>query len=215
MEDRLKLAMGELDEEEVLSLVEARIQAGVSPTEIVESCRNGVEIVGKRYSDGQYFLSDLIMSEEIFQGVMHLVEPHIPVGEPNNGYSVVMGTIEGDIHNLGKNIIIYLLRSSGFRVYDLGVDVSPEKFVQAVSETKTCILGISVLLSFCVGSIKKVVDLLEEADLRDKVKVVVGGYTVGELVKEYTGVDFYANDVSQALRIIREIAQKDCPHSQS
>ncbi|CAA7600775.1 Cobalamin (vitamin B12)-binding domain protein [Acididesulfobacillus acetoxydans] len=211
MDEPLELAMGELDEEKVLALVEERIQAGVSPTEIVESCRNGVEIVGRRYSDGVYFLSDLIMSEEIFRGVMRLVEPHIPQGEATNGYTVVMGTIEGDIHDLGKNIIIYLLRSSGFRVYDLGVDVSPERFVQAVSETKTCILGISVLLSFCVGSIKKVVDLLEEAGLRDEVKVVVGGYTVSELVREYTGVDYYAGDVSQALRIIREIVNADCP----
>lgn len=205
MEDQLQIAMGELDEETVLSLAEARIKAGATPMEIVESCRRGVEIVGHKYSDGQYFLSDLIMSEEIFKGVMQIVEPFIPFDISENGYSIVMGTIEGDIHDLGKNIIIYLLRSSGFRVFDLGVDVTPERFVQSVSEIGPCVLGISVLLSFCVNSIKKVVDLLQEAGLRDRVTVVIGGYTVGELVKEFTGVDYYANDVSQAIKIFREI----------
>lgn len=213
VDDELKLAMGELDEEQVLSLVAARLESGVTPAEIVESCRGGVEIVGKRYSEGQYFLSDLIMSEEIFKQVMELVEPHIPLTVAQTGPAIVIGTIEGDIHDLGKNIIIYLLRSAGYRVIDLGVDVTPEQFVRAVSETDTCVLGISVLLSFCVGSIKKVIDLLEEVGLRDKVKVIVGGYTANELVKAYTGVDFYANDITQALSIIREIMQEDCAHN--
>lgn len=210
MEDELLTAMADLDEDKTLCLVEKQLQAGLTPLEIVDTCRRGVEIVGKRYSEGQYFLSDLIMSEEIFKGVMRIVEPHIPVNVPQNGFSIVMGTIEGDIHDLGKNIVIYLLRSRGFHVHDLGVDVPPEKFVQAVNETGASILGISVLLSFCVSSVKKVVDLLQEAGLRDKVKVVVGGYPVNQLVKEYTGVDYYANDVTQALEIYEKILKEKC-----
>ncbi|AFM40234.1 putative cobalamin binding protein [Desulfosporosinus acidiphilus SJ4] len=206
MEDELQIAMAELDEEKTLRLVNERIQAGHSAVDIIESCRRGVEIVGEKYSDSDYFLSDLIMSEEILKEVMRILEPHIPVKGTNNRFlPIVMGTIEGDIHDLGKNIIIYLLRSSGLEVIDLGVDVTPEKFVQAVSESKAAILGISVLLSFCVGSIKKVVDLLTDAGLRDQVKVVVGGYPVNQEVKEYTGADFYANDVTEALKIYRDI----------
>ncbi|MEW6662625.1 MAG: cobalamin B12-binding domain-containing protein [Bacillota bacterium] len=205
MDDQLLTAMAELDEEKVLLLVEEKIQAGHTPLEIVEICRKGVEIVGQRYSDGQYYLSDLIMSEEIFKGVMRVVEPSITVYVPQHGFPIVIGTIEGDIHDLGKNIVIYLLRSYGFHVHDLGVDVAPEKFVQAVNETGAPILGISVLLSFCVGAVKKVVDLLKETGLRDKVKVVVGGYPVNQLVQEYTGVDYYANDVTQVLDIYRQI----------
>lgn len=205
MEDELQIAMADLDEEKTLKLVEERIQAGYTSLEIIESCRRGVEIVGEKYSDSHYYLSDLIMSEEILKEVMNVLEPYIPVNSSNQGLSIVMGTIEGDIHDLGKNIIIYLLRSSGCQVYDLGVDVTPEKFIQAVNETKASILGISVLLSFCVSSIKRVVDLLVDAGLRDKVKVIVGGYPVNQAVKEFTGADFFANDVTEALKIYREI----------
>lgn len=205
MEDELQIAMADLDEEKTLMLVEERIRAGCTSLEIIESCRRGVEIVGEKYSDSYYFLSDLIMAEEILKEVMQILEPHITVNGSPKGISVVMGTIEGDIHDLGKNIVIYLLRSSGFQVHDLGVDVRPERFIQAVNETKASILGISVLLSFCIGSIKKVVDLLVDAGLRDKVKVVVGGYPVNQQVQEFTGADFYANDVAEALKIYRAI----------
>lgn len=205
MEDELQIAMADLDEEKTLLLVEERIKAGYSSVEIIETCRRGVEIVGEKYSDSHYYLSDLIMSEEILKGVMRVLEPYIPTNDTVQGPSIVMGTIEGDIHDLGKNIIIYLLRSSGYKVHDLGVDVKPERFIQAVNETNASILGISVLISFCVSSIKRVVDLLDEAGMRDKVKVVVGGYPVNQEVKEFTGADFYANDVTEALRIYREI----------
>lgn len=208
MEDELQIAMADLDEEKTLMLAEERIKAGYTSVEIIESCRRGVEIVGEKYSDSHYYLSDLIMSEEILKGVMRVLEPYIPLNSSEKkGLTIVMGTIEGDIHDLGKNIIIYLLRSSGYQVHDLGVDVTPERFIQAVNETKASILGISVLLSFCIGSIKRVVDLLVEAGLRDKVKVVVGGYPVNQQVKEFTGADFYANDVTEALKIYREILE--------
>ena len=207
MDDELQIAMADLDEEKTLRLVKERILAGYTSLEIIESCRQGVEVVGEKYSDSHYYLSDLIMSEEILKEVMHILEPYIPLNSSNQGMSIVMGTIEGDIHDLGKNIIIYLLRSSGFQVHDLGVDVTPERFIQAVNETKASILGISVLLSFCVASIKRVVDLLVDAGLRDKVKVIVGGYPVNQAVKEFTGADFYANDVTEALKIYREILE--------
>jgi len=207
LDDELQIAMADLDEEKTLRLVKERILAGYTSLEIIESCRQGVEVVGEKYSDSHYYLSDLIMSEEILKEVMHILEPYIPLNSSNQGMSIVMGTIEGDIHDLGKNIIIYLLRSSGFQVHDLGVDVTPERFIQAVNETKASILGISVLLSFCVASIKRVVDLLVDAGLRDKVKVIVGGYPVNQAVKEFTGADFYANDVTEALKIYREILE--------
>jgi 5-methyltetrahydrofolate--homocysteine methyltransferase len=204
MEDRLIKAMADLDEEQTLAIVKELIESGRSSISIVEDCRKGVEIVGQRYSNGEYFLSDLIMSEEIFRMVMELLEPHIIYENPPNGVPIVMGTVEGDIHDLGKNLVVYLLRSNGFRVYDLGVNVPPEKFVQAVNETGARFLGLSVLLTFCVGSAKKVVDLLKEVGLREKIKVVVGGYPVDRVVKEYTGADDYANDITQAIKIFKK-----------
>lgn len=202
--DELVMAMANLEEERVLDLVRREIEAGESAFSIVEQCRRGVEVVGKRYSEGSYYLSDLIMSEAIFKEVMEMIEPYFPQNSmETNGIKVVMGTIEGDIHDLGKNIVTYLLKSIGFQVYDLGVDVKPEKFIHALKETGASILGVCVLLTFCIGYVRKLVDLLEECGLRDKVTVVLGGYPVDALVKEYTGVDYYANDAVKAMEIFR------------
>jgi len=209
MKDGLVNAMANLEEETTLAIVTSMLQEGVTAYEIVDLCRKGVEIVGKRYSEGNYYLSDLVMSEEIFKEVMEIIEPYFPkdVTETND-VKIIMGTIEGDIHDLGKNTVIYLLRSSGYRVYDLGVDVAPEQFINSIKETGASILGVCVLLTFCIGPVKKLVDLLIEAGLREKVTVVLGGYPVNAQVKEYTGVDYYANDAVKALEIFRQISQK-------
>ncbi|MGB4505215.1 MAG: cobalamin-dependent protein, partial [Syntrophaceticus sp.] len=188
MKDDLVYAMANLEEDKAITIVKKKIEAGETAFDIVEQCRKGVEIVGKRYSEGDYYLSDLIMSEAILKEVMEIIEPHFPKnGTESKGTKVIIGTIEGDIHDLGKNIVTYLLRSSGYCVYDLGVDVPPEKFVEAVKETGAKIVGVCVLLTFCIGYVKKLVDLLEETGLRDQVTIVLGGYPVDEQVKEYTG----------------------------
>ncbi|AFM00714.1 MULTISPECIES: B12-binding domain-containing protein [Desulfitobacterium] len=201
MDDGLVNALADLDEEKTINLVKKHLSDGDSPLKVVELCQKGVEVVGRRYCNGEYYLSDLIMSEEILKEVMVILEPLITTDIPSNGMTIILGTIEGDIHDLGKNIIHYMLKSSGFKVVDLGVDVSPEAFVQAVNETKAPVLGISVLLSFCVSAVKKVVDLLTESGLRDQVKIIVGGYPVNEIVKDYTGVDYYTNDITKLFEI--------------
>lgn len=201
LDDQLLNALADLDEEKTINLVKEYLSKGVSPLKVVELCQQGVEVVGKRYCNGEYYLSDLIMSEEILKEVMVILEPLITSDIPSNGMTIILGTIEGDIHDLGKNIIHYMLKSSGFKVVDLGVDVAPETFVQAVNQTKAPVLGISVLLSFCVSAVKKVVDLLVESGLRDQVKIIVGGYPVNEIVKDYTGVDYYTNDITKLFEI--------------
>jgi len=203
MKDGLINAMANLEEETTLALVASMLQAGVTPFELVDLCRKGVEIVGKRYSEGVYYLSDLVMSEEIFKEVMEIIEPYFPKdATKTNDVKIIIGTIEGDIHDLGKNIVIYLLRSSGYHVYDLGVDVAPEEFIKGIKETGAAVLGICVLLTFCIGSVK--------AGLREKVVVVLGGYPVNDLVKEYTGADYYANDAVKALEIFSQITKTIC-----
>ena len=202
-------AMAKLEEDRAIDIVRKKIEDGETAFDIVEQCRKGVEIVGKKYSEGKYYLSDLIMSEAIFKEVMDIIEPHFPKNgtESHNGTKVIMGTIQGDIHDLGKNIVIYLLRSSGYCVYDLGVDVPPERFVEAIKETGARIVGVCVLLTFCIGYVKELVDLLEETGLREKVTVVVGGYPVDEQVKEFTGVDYVSNDGVIAMEIFERIAE--------
>ena len=198
-------AIANLEEETTLRLVKEKIESGETPLEIVEQCRKGVEIVGKKYSEEVYYLSDLIMSEEIFRGVMEMLEPHFPKNIKQNEIQLIMGTIEGDIHDLGKNIVINLLRSVGFEVHDLGVDVQPEDFVKCVKDTGASIIGISVLLTFSINSVKKVIRLLEEAGLRDNVTVVIGGYPVNERIREYTGVDYYETDAVKAVELFKRI----------
>ncbi|TEB13028.1 cobalamin B12-binding domain-containing protein [Pelotomaculum propionicicum] len=198
-------AIANLEEETTLRLVKEKIASGETPLEIVEQCRKGVEIVGKRYNEEIYYLSDLIMSEEIFRRVMEILEPHFPKNTNQNKYKLIMGTIEGDIHDLGKNIVINLLRSVGFEVRDLGVDVQPEDFVKCVKETGASIIGISVLLTFSINSVKKVMRLLEEAGLRDNMTVVIGGYPVNERIREYTGADYYETDAVKAVELFKRI----------
>ncbi len=205
MNDDLINAIANLEEDTTLRLVKEKIESGETPLDIVEQCRIGVEIVGKKYSEEIYYLSDLIMSEEIFRGVMEILEPHFPKNIKQNEIQLIMGTIEGDIHDLGKNIVINLLRSVGFEVHDLGVDVQPDDFVKCVKDTRASIIGISVLLTFSMNSVKKVIRLLDEAGLRDNVTVVIGGYPVNERIREYTGADYYETDAVKAVELFNRI----------
>lgn len=212
MDDALINAIADLDEEKTLDLVREKIKNGETALEIIEQCRKGVEKVGEQYENGNYYLSDLIMAEEIFKEVAEIVEPHFPIniaGNQTSDVKVIMGTIEGDIHDLGKNIVTYLLRSAGYQVYDLGIDLPPERFIEAIRETGPAILGgVCVLLTFCIGSIKKLVNLLNESGFRDRTIVVVGGYPVNDEVKEYTGADYCTNDPNRVLSIFKEASER-------
>ena len=201
-------AIANLDEEKTLSLVNAKVSSGEPPLGIIEQCREGVQIVGQRYAEEFYYLSDLIMSEEIMRGVIEILEPYFPEINSQHGAKIIIGTVEGDIHDIGKNIVINLLRSVGFQVYDLGVDVSPEAFIDAIIETGSTIIGISVLLNFSINSVKKIIRLVKEAGLRDKVTIVVGGYPVNERIREYTGADYFENDAIKAIELFKHIAKK-------
>ncbi len=207
----LVAALANLEEGRTLAIVHELLQRGVGVLEIVEECRKGVEIVGRRYSEGSYYISDLIMSEEIFREVMALLEPHFPRNTWQNGVKVVLGTIEGDIHDIGKNIVGYLLRSAGYTVCDLGVDVPPERFLEALREEGASVLGISVLLTYCFGSVKRTVGLLAEEGLRESVTVVIGGYPVTRRVKEYTGADYHVRDARKVLTLLEGIARGGKP----
>jgi len=199
-------AIADLKEEKSLMLARKKIEEGETPLKIVEQCQRGVEIVGKRYSEGSYFLSDLIMSEEILREVIEILTPHFPGGENiKKDAKIIMGTVEGDIHDLGKNIVIYLLQSAGINVYDLGVDVEPEEFLKALKETGASILGISVLVTYSINAVKKVVDLIKEAGLREEVTIIIGGYPVNEHIKDYTGADYFQTNANKSVELIKDI----------
>jgi methanogenic corrinoid protein MtbC1 len=204
--DELAQALRDLNEKKVYDLVEQKIKEGVPPMEIVRACNDGMVAVGELFSTGEYFISQLIFSAEILKAVMKRIEPLLPKGEAGKSAGkVVIGTVKGDIHDIGKNIVITLLRSSGFDVTDLGVDVPAERFVAAVKETGTRILGLSALLNFTYPEMKHVVEEVTRAGLRDKVKIIIGGTPVNEQVRQFAGADYYAEDAVTGVALCRQI----------
>jgi len=196
--DDIRGSLVALDMDKVLDLVKKAVEEGYRPIDIVNSLADGMKIIGEGYERGELFLSELIMASEIFKEAMNILEPLVlkeegflkPIGR------VVVGTVEGDLHDIGKNLFAMFLKSMGFDVIDLGVDVSIEKFVDAVKQYKPDIIGMSALLTTTVVNMEKVIKALEKAGLRSYVKVIVGGAAV---TKEYAieigadagGVDAY------------------------
>ena len=199
-------ALKDLDEKKVNELVEKEIAGGASALDIINACNEGMVAVGDLFSKGTYFISQLIFSAEILKSVLKRLEPLLAgsVGTGAKG-KVVIGTVKGDIHDIGKNIVVTLLRGSGFEVIDLGVDVPAEKFVDALKQSGAKVLGMSALLNFTYPEMKNVVDAVAAAGLRDKVKVMLGGAPVNEQVREFSGADFAARDAVQGIEICKSI----------
>jgi methanogenic corrinoid protein MtbC1 len=162
--------------------------------------------VGELFSKCEYFISQLIFSAEILKGVMKRLDPVLQ-GAAGTGPEgkVVIGTVKGDIHDIGKNIVVTLLQGSGFNVIDLGVDVPAEKFVDTLKESGAGVLGMSALLNFTYPEMKNVVDAVTAAGLRDKVKIIIGGAPVNEQVREFTGADFAAKDAVAGVEICKRV----------
>jgi len=202
-------AIAELNEDEAKRLVREKIDAGVEPLSIVDECREGMDIVGERYKNKEYFLSELIVSGEIFKEAMAVVEPLLKGGKQAESLSkMVLGTVKGDIHNIGKDIVGTLLTAAGFEVYDLGIDIAPSIFVDKLVETGAPILGMSGLLTPSFESMKETVKAVEEAGLRDKVKIIVGGGIVTEQVGKYVGADAFTSDGPEGVEICKKFARE-------
>lgn len=200
-------AIAALEERKVYELIDRKIQEGANTLDIIRECNEGMIRVGELFSEDKYFISQLIYSAEILKQVMKKLDPllaGVQTGTATRG-KVVIGTVRGDIHDIGKNIVITLLKGAGFDIVDLGVDVPAEKFVQAVKESGAQALGMSALLNFTYPAMKEVVDALKEAGLRDQIQIVVGGAPVNEQVRQYVGADFYAKDAVAGVNICKEI----------
>jgi methanogenic corrinoid protein MtbC1 len=204
--DDLAQALRDLDEKKVYDLVDQKIKKGVSAMEIVRACNEGMVAVGELFSANTYFISQLIFSAEILKAVMKRLEPLLQsAGREKSAGKVVIGTVKGDIHDIGKNIVITLLRGSGFDVVDLGVDVPAEKFVAALKESGAQVLGLSALLNFTYPEMKHVVEEVAKAGLQGKVKIIIGGAPVNEQVRQFTGADYYAEDAVAGITLCKQI----------
>nr|MDO8099250.1 corrinoid protein [Candidatus Njordarchaeota archaeon] len=203
-------ALADLDEDKLLGLIKERLDAGDDPLALVEACRKGMSIVGERFEKMEYFLTHLAISAEVFSDALKLIEPRIKAAgcQVKSLGKIVFGTVKGDVHDIGKNIVETMLRCAGFDVIDLGVDVPPEKFVQALKESKAEILGMSALITTSFDSMKETVDLVKKVGLRDKVKILVGGGIIDEKVVKYTGADGYATDAMEAVKLVEALMHK-------
>ena len=199
-------AIIDLNIDDIRQLVQTCLDEGIEPLVIFEDgISKGLEMVGEQFEDGTYFLADLVMAGEVVKEAMPLLMEKLDRESSAKKGKVILATVNGDIHEIGKNIVGMLLSVNGYEVIDLGVDVSPEKILEAVKRSGSRLVGLSVLLSTMVGSIKEVVDTLTEAGLKDKVKVAIGGACTSEKLKEEMGADAYGETAIQAVKIFDEL----------
>ena len=207
MAENLVNALADLKEQEAIKIVEDRLGAGEDPLKILGDARKGMEIVGNRFASSEYFIPDLVYSGEILKSVTELVKPKLTKeGESKKLGKIVFGTVAGDIHDIGKDIVVFMLDVNGFEVYDLGIDVPVQKFVDKIKETGAPIVGLSGFLTLAFDSMKQTVDAIKTAGLRDKVKVMIGGGQITEDVKTYTGADAYGKDAMAGVALAKEWA---------
>jgi methanogenic corrinoid protein MtbC1 len=197
--------LADLEEEDVLKIVEKRLSVGEDPLRILDESQRAMEIVGKRFADGEYFIPDLVYSGEILKGVTEMVKPKLAGAvEVKRLGKVVMGTVAGDIHDIGKNIVVFMLEVSGFEVYDLGVDVPAQKFVDKIKECGAPIVGLSGFLTLAYDSMRQTIEAIKDAGLRDKVKVMIGGGQITEEVMRYAGADAYGRDAMAGVSLAKK-----------
>lgn len=204
---KLAEAIRDLEDELALQIVEEEIAQGRNPLDIVAEANEGLVMVGDLFGEETYYLGELMFSVEIMESIMKKLTPLLESsgeGQGNKG-KIVIGTVHGDIHDVGKNIVISLLRSSGFEVIDLGIDVSTGDFVDAVRDTDTKVLGLSALLNTTYPEMKSVIDALKEAGVRDQVKVIIGGTICTEAVREFTGADAFATQAMDGVEFCNEV----------
>ena len=198
-------ALADLKENEALEIVKDRLSAGEEPLKILDDARRAVEIVGERFANGRYFIPDLVYSGEILKAINDLVKPKLTKAvEVKRQGKVVIGTVAGDIHDIGKDIVVFMLDVNGFEVYDLGVDVPAQKFIEKIKESGASIVGLSGFLTLAYDSMKQTVQAIKDAGLRDKVKVMIGGGQISEEIKNYTGADAYGKDAMAGVSLAKK-----------
>jgi methanogenic corrinoid protein MtbC1 len=200
--------VADLEERETLALVQERLDDGDDPLGIVKDCQEGLQVVGLRYEKHEYYLAGLIMAGEIFREMLELVEPVIQ--ETHNGNDsglILLGTVAGDIHDIGKNNLILLLRCYGFTVIDLGVDVEPGEFLRQAVEIEPDIIGLSGLLTSSYDSMAATIRLLREEDggKLASVPILIGGSQINKAVCEYVGADHWVTDAMNGVRLCQQL----------
>lgn len=205
--DRIFNSVVTLSTQEMMYACVDAVKTGVAAHKIVDQVAKGAEVVGKKYEEGEYFLSELVMAGEVIKEGMKVVEPHLKMEEIKKIGRVAVGTVRGDVHDIGKNIVAMLLRAANFDVIDLGSDVAAEKFVETVRRAQPQIVGMSSLLSTTMHEMDKVVRELEKAELRETLKIIIGGNPITDEFAKKIKADAFGKDAVTGIRICKNWVQ--------
>ena len=203
-EDLINLIV-ELYEKEAIELVQKKIEAGEDPLKILDQVRVAMAKVGEKFEIKEYFLPDLIMSGEILRQITEILEPKLKTGPKSESLGkIVLGTVFGDLHDIGKDIVKFMLETNGFEVYDLGVDVPKEKFVEKIKEVNPEIIALSGFLTLAYDSMKETIEEIKKAGLREKAKIMIGGGQMDERIRDYVDADAYGKDAVEAVVLAKK-----------
>lgn len=205
MSQELIDAMVGMKMQDAITIAEGLVDKGEDPFKIFGTCRNAMEIIGKRFEKGEFFLPELIMAGEILKRISEIVSPLIKEEEKSDGDKgkVIIATVKGDIHDIGKDIVVLMLEVNGFDVLDLGIDVPPEKIVKAIKEFQPQVVGLSGFLTLAYDSMKETDEMIRNTELRDNIKIMIGGGQIDEKIKNYVGADAYGADAMAAVNLAK------------
>jgi len=205
----LTTAIADIEDEQVIDLVEKQLSEGRNPFLILGDLKKGMDIVGQRFSDNEYFLVELVMSADVFTRAMKKLEAGLLSTQKENASGkIVIGTVSGDVHYIGKNLVVAFLMSNGFDVFDLGEDVPPEKFIEKLKETGAKVLALSGLITTTHEVMKQTIEALTQAGIRDNVRVMIGGGDIDQSIVDYTGADAFGKDAMSSVDIARKFIEE-------
>lgn len=204
MAGELVKLLSDLEEEKALQFVDQALDKGADPAGLLAETKEAMSLVGQRFASCEYFIPDLIFSGEILKQIIQKLEPHLrKTQSAAKRGKVVVGTVAGDIHDIGKDLVVFMLDVNGFEVFDLGIDVPVQKFVDAVKESGSTVVGLSGFLTLAFENMKATVEAFKAAGLRDKVKIMIGGGQIDDQVKTFTGADAYGKDAMEAVQLAK------------
>ena len=200
--------LAEMNEDDALGLAKRMLlEDGKDPMRVLELCRASMDIVGKRFEEGEYFLPELVLAGEMLETIGAIAKPlikSIPGEAKKSAGKVLIGTVHGDLHDIGKNIVSFMLDINGFEVKDVGIDVSSRSFIEAINEFQPDVVGLSGFLTLAFDSMKETIEAFEGAGMRDQFKVMIGGGQIDETVRAYTGADAFGVNAVEAVNLCKQ-----------
>ena len=206
-EQELKDLIVDMKSPEAVELTRQMVDEGTDPNTILDVCRQAMDVVGQRFEDGEYFVPELILAGDMLEKISEIVKPLLKEGsggEQKTHGKVLIGTVAGDLHDIGKNIVTFMLDVNGFEVKDIGIDVPVETFVQEIKDFQPAVVGLSGFLTLAYDAMKETIEALKEAGMRDQLKIMIGGGQVDQVICDYTGADAHGLNAMAAVKFCKE-----------